>query len=259
MMIQLTSHQTITLRDWFTPDKPGPLIGLHVIHTGHGDCWVDRWPNPRAVLVETGGNYSLAGDPDALQPDSLRGLIHGFVEAPKKFVPLLEAAFPTLQMWDRVILELAGPPQFNLSPGFIVRRLEAADARSLNKLSAEVAWIGKTWGGLEGMVASGYAWGAFAGERVVSVSCTFFVGDRYEEIGVVTEPEFRGKGLSVACAGSLCTDIQQRSRRASWTTSPDNIASLRVAQKLGFVEHRRDYSYVIGVSIPESPQREGEG
>lgn len=23
-----------------------------------GACWADRWPNPRALLVETAGNYS---------------------------------------------------------------------------------------------------------------------------------------------------------------------------------------------------------
>jgi RimJ/RimL family protein N-acetyltransferase len=258
-MIQLTPHQITSLRDWFTPDKPGPLIGLHVIQTGHGACWVDRWPNPRAVLVETAGNYSLAGDPNVLRPDSLKRLVQGFVEAPPKFTPLLRAAFSGLQVWDRVILELKGPPQFTLPPEFIIRRLEAADTQTLNKLSAEVTWIGKTWGGLAGMAASGYAWGAFAGERVIAIACTFFVGDQYEEIGVVTEPAFRGMGLSVACAGLLCADIQQRGRRASWSTSPDNIASLRVAQKLGFVERRRDCLYVVGISIPESPQREGEG
>ena len=68
------------------------------------------------------------------------------------------------------------------------------------------------------------------------------------------EPEHRGAGLSAACAGGLRDDIRHRGRRPSWTTSPDNRASLRVAEKLGFKVQRHDRLYVIGASIP-SPAR----
>jgi RimJ/RimL family protein N-acetyltransferase len=61
--------------------------------------------------------------------------------------------------------------------------------------------------------------------------------------------------LSVACAGALCLDIQNRGRIPSWGTSPDNRASLRVAEKLGFSFRRRDYLYVIGIPVPPSAQR----
>jgi predicted GNAT family acetyltransferase len=99
------------------------------------------------------------------------------------------------------------------------------------------------------------AWGAWTNGRLASVACTFFVGYQYEEIGVVTEPEDRGRGLSVACAGALCQYIRARGRTPSWTTSPDNTASIRVAQKLGFVHDRDDYLYVAGMLIPDAPQK----
>ncbi|MGH2524013.1 MAG: GNAT family N-acetyltransferase, partial [Anaerolineales bacterium] len=54
-----------------------------------------------------------------------------------------------------------------------------------------------------------------------------------------------------ACAGELCNDILDRGRRPSWSTSPDNLASLRVAEKLGFQLQRRDCLYVVGITIPE--------
>jgi RimJ/RimL family protein N-acetyltransferase len=232
------------------------LIGLHVIQTGNGGCWVDRWPDPRAVLTETAGNYSLAGEPEALEPADLVGRVTGGVEAPKRFAPLLKAAFPELVIWDRVILELQGSPRFSLPATALVRRLEAGDAHYLWGLSPASAWISKTWGGPGGLAASGYAWGAFVGGQLVSVANIFFLGEQYEELGVVTEPGFRGLGLSVACAGALCEDILSRGRRPSWTTSPDNIASLRVAEKLGFSVNRHDYLYMIGVKPPEPPRRD---
>ena len=251
-MFQLTPDQTATLKDWFLPDRPGPLVGLHVIRTGNGACFVDRWPDPRAVAVETAGNYSLAGDPDALNPADLQCRISGFVEAPEQFVPLLRATFSGLRVWDRVILDLRGRPHFARQRGSLVRRLAPTDTHHLWGLGPEAAWIAKTWGGPPGLASSGCAWGAFAEDgRLVSVACTFFVGESYEDIGVVTEPEFRGQGLALACAGALCEDVRDRKRRPSWTTSPDNIASLRVAEKLGFSVRRRDCLYVVGIPIPE--------
>jgi predicted GNAT family acetyltransferase len=87
--------------------------------------------------------------------------------------------------------------------------------------------------------------------QLAAVACTFFLGTTYEDIGVVTIPEYRRLGLSTACASALCHDIRARGHRPTWATSPDNTASLRIAEKLGFQLHRNDVSYVIGVEIPQ--------
>jgi GNAT superfamily N-acetyltransferase len=249
-MIHLTPRQTATLQSWFLPERPGPLVGPHVINTGQGCCWTDRWPGPRALLVETAGNYSLLGDASALSPADLQPHLQGFVEAPEGFVPLLRAAFPDLVIWPRVIYTqpstLDPPPPNNLS----LRRLTPCDAQSLVNLDPDLAWISKTWGGPGGLAESGYAWGAWAEGQLASVACTFFLGQTYEDIGVVTEPGFRGQGLSTACVGALCQDIWARGRQPSWTTSADNVASQRVAEKLGFSLRRVDMLYVIGLETP---------
>jgi RimJ/RimL family protein N-acetyltransferase len=244
-MVPISHEQLATLEHWFTPDRPGPLVGLHLIRTGKGTCLADRWPDPRALLVETGANYSLAGDPGALAPGDLRGRIAGFVDAPPRFIPLLKMAYPRLLVWDRVVLALHGPLRPAPAPGELVRRLEAGDARALAALSEESRWVSRTWGGPAGLAASGTAWGAFSGARLVSVAAVFFVGDRYQEIGVATEPGFRRQGLSTVCAGAVCADILRRGRIPSWTTSQDNAASVRVAKKLGFTMQRHDCLYVV--------------
>lgn len=254
-MQQITPQQLATLKARFLPERPGPLIGLHVLQTGHGACFVDRWPDPRAILSDTAQNMSLTGDPAALSIADLQAHVAGFVEAPARFVPLLQAAFPALVIWDRVIYALTTKPRFTLPTNFVVRHLDQNDTQALQNLSAESSWISKTWNGPAGLAVSGYAWGAFVGERLAAVANVFFLGDRYEELGVVTEPEFRGLGLSVACAGALCEEVQARGRIPSWTTSPDNSASKRVAEKLGFTFQRNDYLYVVGIDVPESAQR----
>ncbi|MEZ4621686.1 MAG: GNAT family N-acetyltransferase [Caldilineaceae bacterium] len=206
---------------------------------------------PGALYVETGKNGSLAGDPGALTPALIGDVVVGFVEAPAAFVPLLRATFPNLVVWDRVMYKLPTAPTYRQPPGFTVRPLTSADAAALANLSAESVWISKTWGGPAGLAASGYAWGAFAGEQLAAVANVFFVGDKYEEIGVVTEAAFRGFGLSTACSGAICEEIRGRGRIPSWTTSPDNSASKRVADKLGFQWARDDFMHVVAIDIPQ--------
>ncbi len=257
-MIELDRRRIATLRGWFLPERPGPLVGMHVIQTGHGRCWVDRWPNPRAVLVETGQNYSLLGDPDALTPESLRPHVVGFVEAQERFVPLLRETFDDMVDWGRVIFSLRDEPRYVVPLGFVIRRLRPDDEYHLEGLSPAANWVYKTWYGAAAAAASCHFWGAFSGEGLVSVACTFFLGERFEELGVATEPEFRGLGLNAACAARLCEDIRARGRTPSWTTSPENAASVRVAEKLGFTFVRDDHLYVIGIDVPEPPRRQAD-
>jgi RimJ/RimL family protein N-acetyltransferase len=249
-MKRLTPEQTATLKPWFLPERPGPLIGLHIIQTGHGICLVDRWPAPQAVLVESAGHYTLLGDAEVLAPEDVQPHIKGFVETSEAFLPLLKAAFPDLRVWQRVVFEQPAAPNLDMAGDYVVRRLEPSDCYHLQGPS-EMAWISKTWGGPAGLTTSGLGWGAFVAGQLASVACTFFLGERYEEVGVVTEPAFRGSRLSTACVKALCRDIHARGHTPGWSTSPDNTASVRLAEKLGFAFHRHDRLYVVGVPIPE--------
>ena len=252
-LVPLGREQLATVRHLLPPERPGPMIAQHLLATGNGSCLADRWPAPRALLVETGGNWTLAGDPAALDPAALAGRVAGFVEAPAGFEPLLRAAVRELHDWPRVIftLEAPGDPPPGHPGAAEVRRLGPGDARSLAGLGSETDWIASTWGGPEGLAASGTGWGAFSAGRLVAVSSPFFVGAAYEDLGVATEPGFRGLGLSTACAAAVCQDVRGRGRVPSWTTSPDNTASLRVAAKLGFGLQRHDRLLAADVPIPE--------
>ena len=220
------------------------------MQTGLGSCRVNRWPDPQALLVETAGNYAFLGDPQALEPADIKPHVQGFVTADEAFLPLLQDAFGDVIVWPRLIFVQRRPLVLPEDTQHDIRRLEAADVGHLRRLSPESQWIAKTWGGPEGLASSNCSWGAFVDGQLISVACTFFLGEMFEEIGVVTEPLYRGLGLSTACAAALCRDIWTRGHRPSWTTSPDNLASIRVAEKLGFTLDRHDQLFVVGISIP---------
>ncbi len=210
----------------------------HAMATGVGRWVVDRWPDPRAVLVTLpGGNHAVRGDPDALDPNG----IVGFVEAPPHWHARLGG-----RTWDRVIAtrpDLAPPPSD-------ARLLGVRDAAALAALDPGSAWIHETWGGAERLAAAGVARAVIVDGRAVTVAVPFYVGERFEDIGVVTDPQYRGRGLSTACAAAVVADIRRRGRVPSWTTSPDNAASLAVAARLGFVHARDDVLYAVGVPVP---------
>jgi GNAT superfamily N-acetyltransferase len=246
------------LREHFVPDRPGPLIGLHAINTGVGSCWVDRWPRARAGIVFTGGNLTCWGDADALVPSDLGHIVHGllrewdrvFIEARPGFETVIGRAVPGLLVWPRVILVHAREAGLARQAGGLLRRLLASDAVAVGHLDASIAWISDTRGGAAPLAASETAWGAFVDGRLVSVAVPYFVGDRHEDIGVVTDPGFRGRGLSPACAARVIADIRARGRIPGWSTSVDNRASRRVAEKLGFVWHRDDVLHIAGAPLP---------
>ncbi len=236
------------LRPWFTPERPGPLIFEHVVRTGHGRCRVDRWPDPGVVLAELPGNYALRGDPSRLIPADLDDVV-GFVEAPPEWLPALRELDPATGVWDRVIATLpdttTAPP-----PDLDVRRLTPSDSAALAALTPDSAWIHETWGGTPGLLAAGVGWAAFDDGRAVSIAVPFYVGAEHEDIGVVTEPGHRCRGLSTACASALVADIRARGHVPTWTTSPDNAGSLAVATRLGFLPTRNDVLYAVHTPIP---------
>ena len=72
------------------------------------------------------------------------------------------------------------------------------------------------------------------------------MGERFEEIGVVTDPAHRRRGLNAACVSCVIADIQERGRLPSWSTTPDNTASLGMAAKFGAQKDREDVLYMVG-------------
>jgi RimJ/RimL family protein N-acetyltransferase len=227
------------------PERPNPLLGFHVVQTGHGSCFVDRWPDPRAAIFESQGGAQLAGDTAAFEAVELRRL-SGLIDAPRSFEPLLAEAFPELMVWDRVIFSLDASVRSPVPAAAEIRALVADDVLQIWALPPELAWIGRTDGDPLSFATSGHAMGAFVAGRLASIACVFFQGVSFQELGVITLEEFRGRGLNTACAAALCQQIQARGQSPSWSTSLDNAASIRVAQKLGFTEFGRGVMYITG-------------
>ncbi|MFC5994694.1 GNAT family N-acetyltransferase [Pseudonocardia hispaniensis] len=240
----MKERDAVAVADWFAPESPGGLVHAHIVQTGIGRCRVDRWPGPSTVLAELpGGNVAARGEPRVVAD------LAGFVQAEPEWLPVLREVDPDTAVWPRLVAVLPDPVDLP-APAHAVRRLGPDDADALARLDASIGWVWGTWGGPAGLAASGTAWAAFDGPRLVSLACSFFLGRDYEDIGVVTDPHHRGHGLASACATALVGEIRARGRRPTWTTSPDNAASLSISARLGFVRVREDALYAVHTPIP---------
>jgi predicted GNAT family acetyltransferase len=173
----------------------------------------------------------------------------GFIDASPSFETVLRLLDPGLGRWDRVIAVL--PASVSVAPEDPrIRRMTAVDAPVASRLNPEMAWIAETWGGPAALAATGMAWAAFADGTPIAVAVPFYIGQHYEDIGVVTAPEHRRMGLSRACAAAVIADIRARGHTPTWTTSPDHTASLAVAQTLGFIQERTDVLWAFRAPIP---------
>jgi len=80
--------------------------------------------------------------------------------------------------------------------------------------------------------------------KIVASAQAYARSERYADIGVVTLPEYRGRGFATAAASIVAQRLQEAGEIPLWSTGEDNYASQRIAQKLGFTEAGRRV-YVI--------------
>jgi len=243
------------LRAWLLPEQACSLIAWHTLSTGIGRVWVDRGSNPCCAIAFAGGNLTLAGDAAALSSSAFGGVIEAllaewdrvFIAAPDPFVAVVVDALDGPARWPRVIFTTETPlaPKLPVPPG-VVRRIGPADATAVAALDEDVAWISDTYGGPRTLAESNTAFGGFVDGQLVSVAAPFYRGERFEELGVVSDEAHRGRGWSSACSAAAIADIQQRGRIPCWSTTPDNEASIRVARKLGFQQTREEMHFLAG-------------
>ena len=92
------------------------------------------------------------------------------------------------------------------------------------------------------LLTEGSVAGAIMNGRVVALAFTSALTPLHADIGVNTLGEYRCRGFASAVASVVARAQQQAGRIPVWSTGDFNSASLRVAQKVGFLEvFRRTY------------------
>ncbi len=134
----------------------------------------------------------------------------------------------------------------------LTRPAQAVEARAVRELTWDDVGLLEAAGvrgasfrrGLSTLLEAGTVAGAVVDGQIVATAQTAALTDRYADIGVSTDEPWRGRGFATAAASIVARRMQAMGRVPVWSCGEDNMASLRVARKLGFEEVSR-LTYVI--------------
>ena len=123
-----------------------------------------------------------------------------------------------------------------------VRLLTVGDMALVEAAPAPVR--GGGFGSTRTMLTEGVAAGAVVSGELKAIAHTHARTERHADIGVSTLEAWRGRGFAGAAASLVVRRVWEGGQVPVWSAGEDNLASLRVARKLGFVETLRR-TYVI--------------
>jgi len=81
--------------------------------------------------------------------------------------------------------------------------------------------------------------GAMADGKPVGYAASLAAGESYADLGVHVPAPWRGQGIATAAASLVAAALGSRGLVPVWSTSEDNLAARRVANKLGLAEIAR--------------------
>jgi len=238
-LVPLNREQSAALADAL-PVEPWYTIPYSGLHRGLDRAFVRGPPSaPTAVVSEHLGS---PGEPEFWGPDAEAGwsilsrlpgwfCLNGPATdlAPFRQIFAREVPSPFRDLGD-LFYTLESAVILHAHPG--VRMLTVTDAPLVQGYPAYV-W-GNSYRTYEELLTDGAVAGAIVDERLVAVAVLNASSPKYADIGVHTLEPFRGRGLSAAAASLVAAEVKARGLVPVWSTGSHNLASQRVAEKVGF-------------------------
>ena len=229
-------------------DWPQTVASVDRLRRGTGQAWVMgevEAPVATVVRYDEGSPWPAGFGEDGEAIFALLQQVQGW-EAVHVPLAVGEAVATVMRRETGTAVALIEEPFYlpdgpvSAAPHPDVRMLTTADVPMME--AAEGALPGmEGWrlGSAVALVEEGLVCGAVTGGALVAVGFTSCWSDRYAEVGIATRPEAQGRGLATAAGALICTGIEAWGKTPVWSTSEENVASRRVAAKLGFREVSR--------------------
>ena len=227
------------------PDEPQTVISRAHLQWGTARAYAVRLIKDgfeTAVIEDPGcpGEPTVFGDNPQRIADLMPQIPNWFcvnvaTELADELAPLLAKKIgkPVRQMGD-VYFALNQTPPANLLAQPAVRLLTPDDLPLLQAAPPELCGSDP-----EHLLHKSAAAGAIINNQLVAIAQNYALTEKFGDVGVYTLPEWRGQGLATAAAAKVAQWLQANGRIPVWSCGEQNQASLRVAEKLGFVEYGR--------------------
>lgn len=118
----------------------------------------------------------------------------------------------------------------------LVRQLGLPDARWVEALPGEAAFLYHNYGSPAELLADGLAFGVFQEQHLVSLSTSLAITPNYNDIGVYTRPRFRSLGYATDCVETILTQTLALGKRPLWRVGIRQKIAIYFAEKLKMEE-----------------------
>lgn len=116
------------------------------------------------------------------------------------------------------------------------------DIANITKSSIELSkefdehYYNEYWDSIDNFLQNGMGFVLKDNNRIISEGVSIFKSKDYAEIDIITDADYRGKGLAFFVAQQFIDDCLSRNMQPRWECNTDNNASIQLAYKLGFTE-----------------------
>lgn len=247
----LTSNQDIETFIAALDEKPEHTVSIHQLRNDLAKVWIIGKPDDfRAAVVQWTGlpeePMAFGEDADAIWQilKTLEGwdVVEVSMSVARELSLLIHGELRCeIRHYEDVFYLLDSPlktmPSYDTS--VTIRLLNEADVEMVKARESTASPI--ILKSIEDTLRHAVVSGAIADNKLVGFAESR-AADKHVELGVHVDEEWRKKGLATAMADLLIRHYQPQGLKIIWSTGDDNIASQRVAEKLGFREiFRRVY------------------
>ena len=126
-----------------------------------------------------------------------------------------------------------------------IRRIDETllESDRLGNIEQVVGWVRSFWRSDQDFVRTGFGYCLIKKETVLSWCLSVYVSGMDYELGIATVPEHRGQGLATLTAAACVDYCDQNGLMPHWHCWNDNLASIAVAEKVGFEKPTTYYAY----------------
>jgi len=150
----------------------------------------------------------------------------------------LQSIFSTrnLHQFEQMVFKLFHKPPVSEAKRFkiINLRLDEWEDQEFRNLEFVKDHILQFWCTIDDFSQKGYGFAAVQGSEIIGLSYSSFVTEDTHAIGIETLPNYQNKGIGTHLATMLVEEIFANGFTPYWDCSLDNVASKKLAQRLGF-------------------------
>ena len=213
--------------------------------TGSGDIYTSE--GSFLIWHQSGFAYVCGGPGEAFLDQVCQQFLSPRCDLPRRFIlftadPRVEAYFrdrPGIVLGRRCNFcypEERVPSVPDAGPGYQLRTL---DPELINELPGRIT-PRFSWSSPEEFHKNGMGFCLLHGDEPVSWAFSAAVSSEETDIGIETVPDHQHMGLGLITAGRMIQFCLEHHKRPVWACDAGNLASRRLAEKLGFV---KDFEY----------------